>query len=392
MMKGLEKSSPFIKLIFFTFLILFSSGMVHADITLPFHNIWYDHFGQIMLKGNIGGEEYSFIVDTGAQYSIIRKTATVERHLKNFQMSGTDEHGYQQYILDTFYLSDLKVEDVVFSVGQDNNSKYIPSTGIIGVDFLSKFSVVIDYQHKTISFHDSSILGENNPSFSVINLTPILETNNGRWYIDTGQGQLYAALYNYTDSASMTQVLGRKHWAGWYFEDINDYSIKWLENISFGSLQIEELPVHTVKIRNEYKALKTRVLNLRGVIDSSFLRDRKLILDFFSNRYQVYGDGTHSMLENINDIFIYGITLERNIVLNEETEKYEEKWSVSALIKDGYFFNLGIRVGDVIKNGATHKELFNQSRQSFSPISNTLQVERNGNDFTVQYEIVPMVK
>jgi predicted aspartyl protease len=138
-------------------------GMADNSSTAPeFESVVpFDSIGTlIIVKATVNhGQEYRFLVDTGAGGSLIDKKAAAALNLwKGSQEKVTDALGVQEngdkVILDSFRIGKFEFTQYQATVTDLSNlSDYgIRIDGIVGASFLKFFKVKIDYDRQQISF------------------------------------------------------------------------------------------------------------------------------------------------------------------------------------------------------------------------------------------------
>jgi predicted aspartyl protease len=139
-------------------MILQSSYTVYAD---TFQCEFTDHLGLVIFDGEINGTEGAFLLDTGADNSIINKRFANELSLKEikgpFGILGLG--GISQYEIKTFSFGDFSVENIsLIGMDLDLIERYLgfDLLAIIGGDLLDDYALTVDYQEQVFMLNTNT--------------------------------------------------------------------------------------------------------------------------------------------------------------------------------------------------------------------------------------------
>lgn len=122
----------------------------------------FDKVGLIISEFEIDGEKHKFLIDTGAQNSVIDKkiAKNINEKIKS-QFCGIDGEYVDNEVADViFKINNKECKELVNVANLKkliNNIKHesgVEIAGIIGCDFLSKFNFTIDFKNKKLSFNE----------------------------------------------------------------------------------------------------------------------------------------------------------------------------------------------------------------------------------------------
>lgn len=122
----------------------------------------FDKAGLIISEFEIDGEKHNFLIDTGAQNSVIDKriAKNINNKIKS-QFCGVDGEYIDNEVADVIFKINGKEYKEIVNVTNlkklIHNIKHesgVEIAGIIGCDFLSKFNFTIDFKNKKLSFNE----------------------------------------------------------------------------------------------------------------------------------------------------------------------------------------------------------------------------------------------
>jgi hypothetical protein len=152
-MPGKNAKQALSSLLFLGFIPLFFFLQLNADpIAIPFRS--YDHL--IVVKGSINGiPDLNFIIDTGASNTMINRHLSKRLRLKT---STVDVVSWGERIqvrcgkLEEIRIGETTFTDIETRVGDLEISRDVRVDALIGLDLLKRTGVLIDYEHRVISF------------------------------------------------------------------------------------------------------------------------------------------------------------------------------------------------------------------------------------------------
>lgn len=138
------------------FLLVAGSAAFAEEIEVPFTICAYRHV--ILLTLQVNGHPRTFMVDTGANQSVVSPEAaglsTAELHTANFTTAGAGYHGeamWQELDLALGHRKWNRRPTVVMDLSAASRAFDEKIDGLLGEDFLAEFSeVTIDFKAKVI--------------------------------------------------------------------------------------------------------------------------------------------------------------------------------------------------------------------------------------------------
>lgn len=153
------------KIKYLLLLLLFCSCIEKNNTveTKYFENNYWSEIKTPIIKINIEGENRYFLIDTGANMSVLDKyfyllnkdklNIVNEVEINYSGINGTKTE--KSYIISSTFddkIITFSTSDISSTINTINNKCGIKITGIIGSDFMTNYNAIIDYENRIIKF------------------------------------------------------------------------------------------------------------------------------------------------------------------------------------------------------------------------------------------------
>ncbi|MFV8357843.1 aspartyl protease family protein [Flavobacterium sp. XS1P32] len=352
------------KLIFTLIILLLTSCNYLVNNTLQNANVNKTNFieeidfnfdnGLPLVTVNIKGQEYIFLLDTGAPTVISPKIANLLQLQSLANSKVEDSQGNvkkQNFVtIKNLKIGNLNFENigaVVFDVQQNATMKCLKYDGIVGANLMSKAIWEIDYQSKKIRITDAKEKLEISKNAIYLNFitkaqkTPLVSIKIGKKteqkvIFDTGANISFnlsaTGFVNEIKNQKTIQQIGKSAIGIYGNSSKNKTLYSKVQNLNIGNLRVQNQIVRF----NE---------NGTNVIGNDFLKHFKVVLNW--NESKIYLANV-SELKN-NTLTNYGLTATYNV----------NKFLVSSVYLNSEADKKGIKLGDEIIeiNGFSLKNL-----------------------------------
>jgi len=280
------------------------------EIVLPFSSTANLIF--VKTRINDSGEEYRFIVDTGAQYTVISDQVATELKLeKKSEMTISGLYRYGSKPVDIVQINRLSIGEI----GIENCGalvldleaiNYLKVDGLIGANFLKFFCIKIDYKNQLLTFNPNKSSYQSALKIELISKNGIITTmlrigsNEDRAIIDTGCVNSYLTiplkfLEQYKPMLN-SPLIKSKGTASSGLIGQSECVISRIGSIQLGDFMARDLPVDFSNTNTCY-------------IGNTFLSHFTVIIDYPAMEMRLIPD-TQKKWEN--NIFSYGFSIRKN--------------------------------------------------------------------------------
>jgi hypothetical protein len=263
--------------------------------------------GHIQTKIRVKKNEFDVIFDTGTYNSVIQNLVPGDLGQKQFKLTGHDgtTGDYPSRIVDTVQLGTLKIVRHEFVLHDSRNTS---SSGIIGMDILKNYTMIVNFASHTIELTQNTT----NPSLDSLNYGKI-NTDSGLAFMSLPIGKVnynllldtgYDGFVDINIATSKANISGEKaEWVGRdnllsYFDNYQKTTVsrfyKDTADVKVGKTVLED---EIVSYHDRNKRL-----NLAGM--DFFKRFEKVMFDF-PNKRIVFGNTLYKSLRYYCDLIIY---------------------------------------------------------------------------------------
>jgi len=233
-------------------LLLFSCQMSAQVASAPFHQRHRELFGAPHIEVEIGGEEFLFMVDTGARFSILYNRNIPRDFPELFEEQPSNIDGYKRYMLSEIKIDNVSFQNVNLHTDRDKDLTTLPWSGIIGMDFLKNYEIAFNFIDDYLTIRKVD-LKENLPqsNLEIINHVPVytLQEDNTKWVLDLAPSALGVAYFTSGTNSEIER-----------FEIRDSFSFIIKKNFRIANDNIDFLPVGSVILPE----IETRRLFLGG--------------------------------------------------------------------------------------------------------------------------------
>lgn len=280
------------------------------EIVVPFSSIANLIFVKVRI--NDSEKEYRFIVDTGAEFTVIRDQVATELKLEKkseMTISGLYQYGSKPVDIvqiDRLSIGEIAIENCAALVMDFQAIGFIKFDGLIGANFLKFFCLKIDYQNQLLTFNPNKSAYQSVVKIGLIPknglITTILKigSNEERAIIDTGLVNSYLSiplkfLEEYKPVLN-SPLIKSKGTAGSGLIGQSEGMISRICSLQLGDFILTDLPVDFTTIDICY-------------IGNTLLSHFTIIIDYPAMEMHLIPD-TQKKWEN--NIFSYGFSIRKN--------------------------------------------------------------------------------
>lgn len=308
------------------FAIVFSLGIVGVSSADTNTIHFRDFMGLILFECEINGESGTFLLDSGADTSIVDEGFAKREGLEEVKgpLGILGAGAISQYKIDKFVIGEWFFENTL-ATGLDLSivDRYLgfELTGIVGGDVLSKYVLTIDYQNDMFTLSDQAPVYEKSAAVIPVRIIDKLVFANGspcgsdddfNFLVDTGATSLV-----YFKNRIEQTCPDYKKWPsslGWLeatFLGKKEADIYLMPDFSMGGTGIES--VITTVTEAGILGLSLNLLSgkpLHGIIGWTFLRNYKVTFDYPGQRmilepYEVYIDKWPHLFDSVGIMIAY---------------------------------------------------------------------------------------
>jgi len=396
----LLKHTIFIAFIF-TMLIQFRPASI-AETEADVNQVKFtDHLGLMLFDGEINGNQGVFLLDTGADNSIVNPRLAKEMGLKEIKgaYSILGFGGIDQYQIDSFSFGDWEFENIKL-IGMDLSliERYLgfDLLAVIGGDLLDDYALMIDYQDETFYLSKEPLTVRENAVSMPIWIRDKLVFAKGRTKAD---GAEYAFL---VDTGATASVYFKNRIEEFHPDYVTwPASLGWQEATFLGKMNVDlykmpEFHMGNIGIENMVTVvMEAGILGLglnlisgdplHGVIGYSFMKHFRVTFDYPRKKiilepYEYYKERFPYMFDSVGFMIAYenGAPIVDHIIPGTPAEKAELMVGDKLIEIDGIDVTSmdSLKISELFmdKPGTSVKMLFERDGKRFTKTMKRIQM------------------